>query len=423
MKDGVIIMIENDKKLDKTSKTNSLLLSLGSVTSMIGNIVFDYANSIWIVGLASNSAKIMGLYQSSQTITNILLNLIGGYFSDTRNRKRLLVFTDILSALICFVSSFFLDSTIALYLIIFANIALAILFSFNSPAYRALSKETLLSNYIGKYNSILTFFSEFVRVLGPVLGLFLMNLFSIRFIYIFNALTFLVSAILENNIKIIYPNENKEIKGGVKEAFVGIFEGIKYIKSHNEIFNLILLSSLVNFFLSGYNLLIPYTNLIFKRSDFYSKCLVAEAFGGIVASIITRRINFEGLRNTSRISISLMFNGISLILFYILNIFSNNMIINLIPIFLFGISLTIFNITFMTNIQLLVDSKFLGRVFSIIFTVAVMFMPIGSIFFSLVFNVKEMKNFTILGIGITILSIFYYGINIKYKRFKPQFDK
>ena len=398
---------KEENQIVKVTKVNIFLLTFRSVASKLGNIIFDYINSIFIVGLSASSVKIMGLYQSSQSVINIFLNLVGGYFADMGNRKRILVTTDLMSACVCFIASFFLESEIALYIIVVVNIFLAVFSSFNSPAYRAFAKETLVQSYIGKYNSILTTFSELTRVVGPIIGMFLMNSFSVRLMCIFISLTFLVSALLQKKTNVLYPNETKRPAGKLKDVFRGIVEGVVYIRDYKQILYLLLLSTLVNFFLSGYNLLLPYTNDISVHADYYSKCMIAEAAGSIAASFITSKINFSDVKNNLRISIYLLLNGFSLILFYLMSQITNNLILNLIPISLFGFFLTFFNISFFTSIQLLVNSNFLGRVFSVIFTLAVILMPIGSIFFSFVFNVNDIRNFIFIGLGIVVLSISY----------------
>lgn len=47
---------------------------------------------------------------------------------------------------------------------------------------------------------------------------------------------------------------------------------------------------------------------------------------------------------------------------------------------LFSLFLSIFNIQFFSIVQRDVDNEFLGRVFGIIFTVAILFMPLGTVF-------------------------------------------
>ena len=77
----------------------------------------------------------------------------------------------------------------------------------------------------------------------------------------------------------------------------------------------------------------------------------------------------------------------------------------LIPFALFGMFLTAFNIQVMSYVQIAVDEKILGRVFSIIFTVAVFFMPLGSFVFSLFVNPENINSFYLVGGGIVLLSL------------------
>jgi hypothetical protein len=77
----------------------------------------------------------------------------------------------------------------------------------------------------------------------------------------------------------------------------------------------------------------------------------------------------------------------------------------LVPFALFGIALTVFNIILMSHVQVSVDENFLGRVFSIIFTVAVLLMPVGSFSFSAFVDAKSVGSFAIVGGGIVILSL------------------
>jgi len=91
-------------------RKNEVLLWFGSWTSRIGNIIFDYANSISIVGAFTSKPWILALYQSAETIIQILFNLVGGAKADNGNRKKIVIITDLLSAMICGLLSFSVDS-------------------------------------------------------------------------------------------------------------------------------------------------------------------------------------------------------------------------------------------------------------------------------------------------------------------------
>ena len=94
----------------RKERKNESLLWFGKWTSKLGNIVFDYANSVSIVGAFSHAPWVLALYQSSETLIQIAFNLIGGAKADSGSRKRILIVTDILAAVICFAASFFAAS-------------------------------------------------------------------------------------------------------------------------------------------------------------------------------------------------------------------------------------------------------------------------------------------------------------------------
>ena len=138
----------------KNNKTNKYLLIIGKETSRFGNILFDYANSILIVNIFKTNALFLAIYQSSETIISIVFNLIGGVFADQGKKKRIIVFTDILSAFICMLVALFVKAQIVLIAILIANILLAILHSFNSPVYSSIIRDTIEKKEIPKFNSV-----------------------------------------------------------------------------------------------------------------------------------------------------------------------------------------------------------------------------------------------------------------------------
>lgn len=110
----------------------------------------------------------------------------------------------------------------------------------------------------------------------------------------------------------------------------------------------------------------------------------------------------------------LSLSGLMLMLappFYIM--FHNAIILALSPA-LFSLFLSIFNIQFFSLVQKDVDNDFLGRVFGIIFTITILFMPIGTGFFSVALNPNNSFNLFIIGSCITILSLVFRILFKKY---------
>ena len=135
------------------SKKNIILLISRGQTNNFGNRVYDYANKIFIAALPKSSVFFMSVYQSTEVIAQIFFNLIGGFVADFGNRKKILILTDIIAAISTFIAFLFLDMPNSTIVLIIVNIILAILNSFNNPAYKAIVRDLLDKNSIYIYNS------------------------------------------------------------------------------------------------------------------------------------------------------------------------------------------------------------------------------------------------------------------------------
>lgn len=391
------------------SKRNELLLYFGTWTSKIGDIVFDYVNSVLLVQTFKSSSWVLAIYQSSQTIVNVLFNLIGGAIADSGKRKKTLIITDLLSAFVCFITSFFIESRFVAVALISANAVLALIFSFSSPTFRTIIKQMVEKEHISHYNSVVTAGNELIGMTAPVLGLVMVNFFSARIVLLLNAATFTISAISEC-LMIELEKDNKNMCDVLKRSVLkDIKEGIGYLLHEKKIFFLVLISAFVNFFLAGYNLLLPFMDLIYADifTDFYGKVLVAESIGGVVGSFVNSKLPNKVTNKLSVLLCCLGLTGSSLFLPPIMS-YTENIWICLAPFSLFGTMLTIFNINFITYVQIHVDENYLGRVFSVIFTVAVLFMPVGSLVFSFLNIINNIYSFWIIGGGVVVLSLIGY---------------
>ncbi len=383
---------------------NEALLWFGSWTSRIGNLIFDYANSVSIVGAFAGKPWILAMYQSAETMIQIVFNLIGGARADKGDRKKIVIVTDILSALICAGLSFFVDTGYMAQVMIVANALLAVVYAFNSPTYKSLIREVIEKERIGFFNGISHAGGELIRVIGPIVGVGLVGLIGVRGALLFDAFTFLASAAAEAGLTKI--EKTAESRKGKKRVLADIAEGFRYLTTEKRILFLVILSSLVNFFLAGYNLLLPYTDVIFAGAmdKFYSKALAMEAVGGIVSSALFAK-HINKFRDNVLALILLLFATGFVLAWEPLLALSGNAYLCLLPFALFGAALTAFNIQFMSYVQIAVDEAYLGRVFSIIFTVAVLFMPLGSFLFSAFVNIQNVKSFYTVGGGIMLLSL------------------
>ena len=160
--------------------------------------------------------------------------------------------------------------------------------------------------------------------------------------------------------------------------------------------------------LAAFNYLAPFSNQLFCDSSSYATLLSMGAAGSIAGAVLANKF-FKNSYNSILIALALCGVGLSVITVFavlglpaIVIVFGN---------FLFESFLTIFNIHFFSMVQKQVPNHMLGRVFSSIFTVAILFMPLSTaIMTALPFSVS-IYTFAIIGVGVILVSIcgFFYS--------------
>lgn len=397
------------------NKKNIINLAISRGISKIGDIMFDFANNTFLAGLNPTSLSLVAIYQSLESVIGVLFNLFGGVLADSFNRKKIIIVTNTLCGIACIVLSFISQEQWLVYAIVLTNVFLASMSSFSGPSYKAFTKEIVKKDSISQLNSLLEITSTVIKVTVPMIAIFLYNILGIHGVLILDGFSFLIAASL---IFFIVP-VNEEVNTKEKMTLSGVFNdlkiGFKYVYSHKPIFIIIILSALVNFFLAAYNLLLPYSNQMFGEiSDgLYGTFLTAEAIGGFIGAISSGFVN-KAL-SSKRLMLLLACSGLMLMLSTPLySIFHNIIVLSLSPA-LFSLFLSIFNIQFFSIVQRDVDNEFLGRVFGIIFTVAITFMPVGTGVFSMILNPNNSFNLFIIGASITVLSLVFGMLFKKYK--------
>ena len=401
----------------KRFETRNIIYLINSrVISRIGDIMFDFANNTFLAGLNPTSLSLVAIYQSLESVIGVLFSLLGGAIADSFKRKKIIITTNIICGFACIIISFISQEQWLVYSIILTNIILAFMSAFSGPSYKAFTKEIVKKDSISQLNSFLETTSTVIKVIVPMIAIFLYKLLGIHGVLLLDGISFLIAALL---IFFITP-VNEEVETKENMTIRGIFDDLKigftYVYGHKQILIIITLSALVNFFLAAYNLLLPYSNQMFGSisSGLYGTFLTAEAIGGFIGAILSGFINKS--LSSKRLMLFLAYSGLMLMLVAPLYYMFRNVIILAFSPALFSLFLSIFNIQFFSIVQRDVDNEFLGRVFGIIFTVAILFMPLGTVFFSVVLNPNNTFNLFIIGVSITILSLIFSTLLKRYDR-------
>ena len=310
----------------------------------------------------------------------------------------------------CLALSFISNQQWLIYAVVITNIILAFFSSFSGPAYKAFTKEVVEADNISKLNSLLESFITVVKVVVPLVSVSLYGLLGL------DGITFIASGLLILFIRPILEESTGKQVFSLSKIFSDLFEGGRYLASQKEILYLVILSAIVNFFLAAYNLLLPYSNQMFPRVTvgLYGVFLGAEAVGGLIGASLSSILN-----KVLKIKTMILYLGVSGVFLsltpMVYCVFPSAYMLALYPA-LFNLFLTMFNLQFFSYIQKNVDNVFLGRVFGIIFTVAILFMPIGTMTFTFLLSPKNIFNFVIVGLSIGGISLLFYRIFSKRLR-------
>ena len=375
------------------------LISRGAVNK-IGNMLYDYGNSVWLASMGTIGQTVLGIYQISELVTSILVNPFGGVISDRFSRRKILMETDLVCGILCLAISFIRNDSWMIGALIVANIVQAIAFAFSRPANKAIITELVEKDELVLYNSRLELVLQVVSVSSPVLSFLVLQFASLRITLVLDALSFFLAF----GLVALLPKKEEKTLGEKKLTFKVIFsdikEGVHYIVKQKEIFFLLVMASSVNFFFAAFNYLLPFSNQLYGSEGAYATILTMGAIGSIVGALLASKIkaSMEMLLFLLALTgLGVMIMGFTLPSYLT---FSGNFVCELF--------MTMFNVHFFTQVQTKVEGEYLGRVLSSIYTLAILFMPIATGLMTWLPSV-HLYSFLIIGLGVVILSFLALG--------------
>ena len=371
------------------------LISRGAITK-IGNMLYDYGNSVWLASMGTVGKTVLGIYQISELVTSILVNPFGGVISDRFSRRKILMTTDLVCGLLCLAISFIRNDRWMIAALIVANIVQAIAFAFSRTANKAIITEVVEKDEIVTYNAHLELTLQVVGVSSPVFSFLVLQFASLHATLLLDALTFFIAFVLVAFLpkEEAKAQEKKPFTG--KDIFSDIKDGLHYIWHQKEIFFLLLVASSVNFFFAAFEFLLPFSNRLYGVKGAYATILTLGAIGSILGALVANK-----MKSSMKILLFLLLMaGIGV---FIMGLplppylsFSGNLVCEFF--------VTIFDIHVFTQVQTKVEDDYLGRVLSTIYTLAVLFMPIAKGLMTWLPSVR-VESFLLIGAGVILFSL------------------
>lgn len=376
---------------------NSLPLLANYGVSLVGDTLYLFAIN-WFLVSQTKTTSLLGEINSISTLILLVSNIIVGPIVDTYNRKKLLIFSDLVSFFACLICSLlFRDYVDDKFILIITSSILSISMAINSPSAKAIVPYVISKENIERFNSIQNTLSSVIKVSTPIIGSIILAINNnFNFFIFINSLSFLISAILISTVTYSEVKDNK-LNATFQEQF---FSGLKYVAKKTEILGILIFISLLNFVMISYDLAIPYViNVLLKESDkIYSLVISVEAIGGIIGGLFltyrSKKISEDSfVQDISYLSLALLLAGIF-----------NNIYLILLCSLINGFYLVQINAKVFTIIQKKTNQNYLGRVFALLFVFSSLFTPFSNFIFGKIIPILQWHTFTLCSISIFIIS-------------------
>lgn len=377
-------------------KDFSLLMS-GKLISLIGTQMQDFALSLYVLKI-TGSATLFALVIIIGLIPQLILSPIAGVFADWLDRKKIIVYLDILSGIIAsaFALVFMANGKLSLFSIYMLVILLTLSSVLYQPAINTIIPTITKKEDLIDANGINSLIMTFGNLIAPLVAGILFGFYGLFVILILNSVSFIIASIAEMFIKI--PKNTKMPDKVSFKAFNNDFmEGINFIKDRKLLLNIIILAPILNFVLSPLSStgIIYITKKIMKISDLQygvmQMILVASMIvSPFIASKFAKKYTLGKILFFDVLLSSLLIAVMAITPTpYYLNLFNSNLIpfISItIIFFLVAAILTSANIALSSMFQQIVPIPMMGRVSSVMGTCCMACMPLGQVVFGVMFD-------------------------------------
>lgn len=373
-----------------------VLLSSKTI-STAGTLFFNAVIDLWVVQIFG-SAKILGNTMAFTTLAAALCSFIGGYLADSSCRLRVLIMINAVSSLVCGIAFLeqkqLIGKPLTVYLLVFLlNIGSYL----SSPLFKTITSISVEKTRIVAFNRSITFASQLCTVLIPPAAtwLFAKKIIGLEGALLLNGLSFVLCALLMVGLR---------KADGVKTAgnSNGYLGTIKLINNSGPLLFMALSGFILNFFLSGINVWLPYfTTKILHNASVYGVAISCQAVGGIIGALSIKKIKLDTSLRVERLGLVI---SCGLLMAMLFAISAPSLILAM---FFLAAIITRYNIALQSLIQTHVEQKYIGKTFSTTYLIANLALPIASFLFGHLLNFSWQWLLVVVALGLSSMNLLW----------------
>jgi MFS family permease len=273
---------------------NFRILFPANALSNIGTWAQRVAQDWLVLELTDNNGGALGLVTAVQFAPVLLFSLQGGKLADRVNKRKLLIWTNIVAALACYgVGILVITDQIKLWHVFLGAAVLGISSAIDAPIRQAFTSEIVGHSDVANAVSLNSANFNAGRLVGPAMSGFLIANFSTGPSFIINATTYLfvIAALLSMREKDFFIQKKEETLGTVREA-------IRYSLARPDLYVVMLMV----FFTATFGLNFQIFNALMATKEFgkgpasYGLLGTYIAVGSLTGALLSARL--ERFRTT-----------------------------------------------------------------------------------------------------------------------------
>ena len=362
------------------SHRNYRLFWTGAFLSNCGTWMQAVAQG-WLVLQLTNSAFWLGLDAFMATAPGFFLTLLGGVFADLVDRRRLLIYTQVVAGLAALgLATLIWTGLVNRWMVLGFSFVTGCCMALASPSYLAMTFDLVGREDLANAVALNSSQFQLSRVVGPALAGVGLSLFGLAGCFYVNGISFAAVVISLNMVRI---NSNVHAVGApshsVKDRralWKDLVEGFRYVRHRPRVWSLLMISAVNSFFGAPYFSMIPiYARDIFHLGATGLAWLMGMAGAGAFCGAALLTVMGDFRRKGWFVLGGSLFFGAGV------TAFALSTHLHLSYVFLFCLGFAIVTSVAVTNtlLQKLVTDVMRGRVMSMFILSFIGTMPIGNI--------------------------------------------
>lgn len=335
----------------------------------------------WLVLQLSNSPFWLGVDGFMATAPGLVLTLAGGVFADLMDRRKLLIYTQVVAGLAALtLGTLVVTKVVSVWMILSLSFVTGCCMSIAGPSYLALVFDLVGREDLANAIALNSTQFQLARALGPVFAGVGFKLFGVAGCFFANGLSFVAVVISLKMVRYedtVKPSNAPERSLKDKGTFThDLVEGFRYVAGRPTVSMLLLISAVTSLFGAPYISMTP----VFARDIFHlGETGLALIMGTAGAGALFGALFLSYLGDFRHKGWFVLGGDLGFAICLVVFSLSRNLTLSLI--FLFGLGFAIVSSVAVTNtlLQKLVTDEMRGRVMSMFMLSFIGAMPIGNL--------------------------------------------